>query len=170
MVVVTTLDYDQLTTLLKEKRVSLDNETLLFGRPYEAIQKYIEDRLGGKGYVVAIRGEINPKYVKMLKALDPGLKGERLILEAEIRQDDMLTLDAASLQKAVEIINYGLPDDIVEETLDEAVERGPEAKLQIIVAPNIQNNGSIRITSLGREIYFEGHEITVVKPNGEAIE
>ncbi len=167
MVVVTTLSYDQLATLIKEKKVSLNNEYLLFGEHYEAIQHYIEERLGGPGYVMAIRGRINPVSVRLLSQLDKGLRGNKVIIEAPVSQDDLLVFDVEGLDKAVEIINYGLPDELVEEALDEAQTTVSDNSVQVVCAPYLHKTGNVRITSLNRDIDVGDADITFVKLSGE---
>ena len=46
MLFVTTVNYDQLGTLIKNKSVSLDNDSLIFGQSFESICRYVKDRLG----------------------------------------------------------------------------------------------------------------------------
>lgn len=166
MVVVTTLSYDQLATLIKDRKVSLNNDTLLFGEHYSTIQRYIKERLGGKGYVMAIRGRINPASVGLLSKLDPGLKGNKVIIEAPVDQDDLLTFDVAGLDKAVEIINYGLPEELVEEALDEAQAAVSENSVQVVCAPYLHKTRNVRITSLNRDIDVGDADITFVRLNG----
>lgn len=167
MVVVTTLSYDELATLIRDKRVSLNNENLLLGAKYEAIQHYIQERLGGDGYVMAIRGRINPASVSLLSKLDGGLRGNKVIIEAPVDRDDLIVFDVAGLDKAVDIINYGLPEELVTEALDEAQTEIRDDVVQVVCTPYIHKTGNVRITSLHREIDVAVAGITFVKLNGE---
>ncbi len=155
MVVVTTLSYDQLAILIKDKRVALNNENLLFGDHYEAIQNYIQERLGGEGYVMAVRGYINPTSVKLLSALDAGLRGNKVIVEVPVNNDDLLVFNVAGLDKVMESIHYGLPDEMVEEALDEAQTGIEDDAVQIVCTPYLRKSGNLRVTSLNRDIDFD---------------
>ena len=166
MVVVTTLSYDELAVLIKENQVALNNENLLFGDRYDAIRNYIEEHLGGEGYVVAIRGYLNPASVKLLSTLDRGLQGNKVIIEADVNKDDLLVFDVEGLDKAVEAIRYGLPDDVVTETLDEAQASLRDDVIQVVCTPHIKKSGNIRVTSLNRNIDFNVSGITFVRMNG----
>lgn len=166
MFVVTTLSYGQLGTLIRENRVSLNNENLVFGNHYEPIEKYIQERLGGQGYVMAIRGRINPTSVQLLSTLDHGLQGDKVIIEAPVSQDDLLVFDVEGLDRAMDIINYGLPEEFVTEALDEAREHVTDGAIQIVCTPHISKSKSVRITSLNRDIDVSDAGITFVKLNG----
>lgn len=166
-VIVTTLSYDQLSVLIKEKKVSLDNENLILGACYEEIQAYVKERLGGTGFVMAIRGRINPVSVRLLAALDKGLRGNKVIIEAPVDDDDMLTFDVTGLDKAVEIINYGLSKELVEEALDEAQESLQEGAVLVACTPCIRKCSNIRITSLNRVVDIDDADITFVKLGGD---
>lgn len=167
MVIVTTLSYDQLALLIRDKKVSLNNENLLLGDHYEDIQKYIQERLGGDGFVMAIRGRINPVSVGLLASLDKGLAGNRVVIEAPVNQDDLLVFDVQGIAKAVEIIKYGLPDEMITEALDEAQTTLQEGTVQIVCTPYISKTGKVRITSLNRDIDVGDADITFVKLGGE---
>lgn len=167
MVVVTTLSYDELARLIRDKKVSLNNENLLLGDHYEAVQNYIQERLGGDGFVMAIRGRINPVSVGLLASLDKGLRGNKVIIEAPVNPDDLLIFDVNGLAKAVEIINYGLPEELITEALDEAQTTLKEDTVQITCAPYISKKGKVRITSLNRDIDVGDADITFVKLGGE---
>ncbi len=163
MFVVTTLSYDQLAVLIRDKKVSLNNEDLILGERYEPIQEYIEERLGGSGYVMAIQGRINQASVGLLTKLDRGLAGNKVIIEAPVNQEDLLVFDVKGLDKAIEIINYGLPDELVTEALDEAQTKLSDQTVQVICAPYLAKSSNVRITSINREIDVAGAGITFVR-------
>lgn len=172
MVVVTTLSYPQLASLIKNARVTLNNEDLLFGEKVDTVEKYIEERLGSAGFVVGISGRINPASASFLSSLDEGLAGERLILEASVNPDDMLVFDVARLGIVSEFISHGFPDEYIEEALDEAVSSVSNESLQAVCVPYIKKEGNLRITSpvpgRGDEINVSQANITFVKLNGGA--
>lgn len=170
LLVVTTLSYEQLAELIKNKRVALNNEDLLFGEQVDTVRHYIEERLGGTGYVVAIRGRINPASANFLSKLDRGLEGERLILEAPVKQEDLLVFDVGKLAKVSEFISYGFPPEYIEEALDEAQADVNDNTVQAICIPYIKKEGNLRITSPvpGRDavINVSQADITFVRLKG----
>lgn len=166
MVVVTTLSYDQLSQLIRDNRVSINNEDLFIGGHFSAIQSYIAEHLGSDNYVMAICGRINPTSVSLFNKLDRDLAGNKVIIEAQVSRDDMIAFDVKGLDKVVEIINYGLPDSMVTEALDEARTTPSDDGVQIICTPYISKDANVRITSLNREIDVGGAGITFVKLPG----
>lgn len=167
MLLVTTLSYDQLGALIRNKSVSLDNDSLVFGQSSEPVRKYLMSRLGGTGYVVGIRGRINQKSAQLLSQLDRGLQGNKLILEAPVSEDEAITFNVQGIEEAVEILTYGLPDEMLYEQLDSAiVPKDDTSGVQIICVPAIEATGNIRITSLNREIEVDAEGITFVKLGG----
>lgn len=168
MLLVTTLSTAQLADLVRNKRVSLNNEDLLFGEPIDAVRNYIEERLGGTGYVMAIRGRINPASAGFLSKLDKGLAGERFILETKVDPDDLLVFDMGKLVKVAEFIAHGFPDEYITEAMDEAQEAADPSKLQAVCLPYIRKEGSIKITSLNPQLNIDVSQadITFVKLNG----
>lgn len=168
MVVVTTLSVSQLGDLVKNKRVSLNNEDLLFGEPTEVVRKYIEDRLGGTGYVVAIRGRINPNSAKFLSTLDKSPRSDRIIIEAPVEPEDLLVFDVDRLVKVAEFITHGFPDEYVEEALDEAQAAVGSSPLQAVCIPYLRKEGDVRITPIDQSMPIDVSQadITLVKLNG----
>lgn len=168
MLLVTTLSTRQLAELVRDKRISLNNEDLLFGEPTDAVRNYIEERLGGTGYVMAIRGRINPASADFLSKLDKGLAGERFILETKVDPDDLLVFDMGKLVKVADFIAHGFPDEYIEEALDEAQEDLSPKRLQAVCLPYIRKEGNIRITSLNPHLNIDVSQadITFVKLDG----
>ena len=170
MLLVTTLSTAQLAELVRDKRVSLNNEDLLFGEPMDVVRNYIEERLGAPGYVMAIRGRINPASADFLAKLDRGLTGERFILETKVAPDDLLVFDLGKLVKVADFIAHGFPDEYVEEALDEAQDDISPQRLQAVCLPYIRKEGNIRITSLNPRMNIDVSQadITFVRLNGGA--
>ena len=118
MYIVTTLTYDQFGELIRNKRVRLDNENLVFGQNYEAVHQYIVEHLGTPGYVIGIKGRINKYSAELLSILDGGLFGNKIILETDVNEDDMLIFSVDKLSVALDILQYGLPDESVYNQLE----------------------------------------------------
>lgn len=167
MLLITTLSTGQLAELVRDKRISLNNEDLLFGEPADVVRNYIEEHLGGTGYVMAIRGRINPASADFLSKLDKGLSGERFILEAKVNSDDLLVFDMGKLVKVADFIAHGFPDEYIEEALDEAQDDVSPQRLQAVCLPYIRKEGNIRITSLNPHLNIDVSQadITFVKLN-----
>lgn len=167
MLIVTTLSYDQLGSFIRNKQVSLDNENLLFGKSFPPIKKYLTERLGGSGYVIGIRGRINENSVKLLSQLDKGLQGNKVIIEAPVSEDEIMTFNVQDLEEAAQILMYGLPDEILYNHLDNALLHDKvEDGIEIICVPAIRQSYNIRITSLNRDITIDAEGITFVKMRG----
>lgn len=166
MYIVTTLSYDQLATLIRDKKVSIDNANLIFGQFSTSVNKYLADKMGTPGYVIGIRGRINANSVNLLAQMDPGLKGNKVVLEAQVSEDQTLSFSVNGLAEAAEILTYGLPDEDLFDQLDSSVvPSGTSPGVEVVCTSTIQNVGSIRITSLNREISVDAEGITFVKLN-----
>lgn len=164
--IVTTMSYADLGKLIRDKRVSLNNAKLLFGYSEEIIDTYFSERIGYSGYVVGLRGRLNPMTAEVFAQLDASVqRGERIILEAEIAEDDMIRYSVEGVNAAAEALAYGLPAEDIIETLDDAREpdKGKEP-LEILCVPYIQNNGRVRVTNLNDDnLTFDVEGITFVK-------
>ena len=164
MYFVTTLSYDQLATLIKDKRVCIDNADMVLGQFSSAVNRYLTERMGSAGYAIGIRGQITPASVNLLAKMDQGLNGNRVVLEAEIDESQTLSFDVAGLAEAAEILAYGLPDEDLFEQLDSSITpSGSSPGIEVICIPAIEKIGSIRITSLNREIDVKAAGISFVK-------
>lgn len=164
MILVTTLSYDQLGTFIRDRQVSLDNADLVFGTNTNSIKKYLSDRLGSEGYVMGIRGRINEKSVSLLSQLDAGLQGNKVILEVNVNDEDVLSFDVQGLEDAAQILTHGLPEEILCDQLDSSIIRPEEAKgVLVVCAPAVRRTSDIRITSLNRDIDIDVEGITFVK-------
>lgn len=170
MYIVTTMSYDDLAQLIRDKQISLNNADLLFGNNDDALNKYFKDRLGYDGYVVGLHGRLNSLMAGMFTHLDRDLTrrvGEhgRVILEAEIDESDMLRYSVSGINAAADALIYGLPEDEVFETLDEANIGASEktTQLEVICVPYIKSNSKIRVASLAGDIEFAVEGITLVR-------
>lgn len=165
MYIVTTLSYDELGQLIRDKKVSLNNADLLFGVTTEGINKYFQERIGYSGYVVGLRGRLNPTTADVFAKLDRTVRGgERVILEAEIDESDMLRYSVSGVNMAAEALAYGLPESDIYEQLDGACSPGNTVDaVEILCVPYIQANGKVRVTSLTEDLSFNVEGITFVK-------
>lgn len=164
MTIVTTASYDQLGQLIRNNRVSLNNGVLIFGQQSESISKYLTDQMGDDGYVIGIRGNINPNSARLLEQLDPSLHGNKIIIEAPVEENDIVAFSVKGIEEAAEILEYGLPEEILFDQLDQAIVDSRSVNgVQIICAPVIQKKGIIRITSLHTRVDIEAEGITFVK-------
>lgn len=164
MYVVTTMSYDELGELIKNKSVSLNNDRLIFGQDAAPIKAYLTEHLGGPDYVVAIRGRLNKTSAQLLSQLDRGLLGNKVIVEATISESDSMAFTVKGMEEAADIISYGLPDEILYDHLDQAqVRPGESGEVEIVCFPSIQQGGGIRVSSLSRDISLDASGITIVK-------
>lgn len=163
MLIVTTLSYDQLGRFIKEKQLSLNNEALLFGCNYDSIKNYMVSRLGSEGYVIGIKGRINKSSVELLTKLDPCLVDNRVVLEVNIPEDELLVFNLSTFIEAQEMLTFGLPDEVIYDHFDGALGGTPNESVQVICAPYIRNIKGVRITSLSRGVVVPDVNITSVK-------
>lgn len=169
MLLVTTMNYDELARLIRDKSVSLNNDRLIFGHDTAAVRSYLTERLGGTGYVVGIRGRINNASAKLLAQLDRGLAGNKVIIEASASEDEALAFTVKGIEEAIEIMTYGLPEEVLYDHLDSTrVQPGSTTEVEIVCIPDIKKDGGIRVTSLSREINVDAEGITIVKLKGGA--
>lgn len=166
MLMVTTMSYDQLAALIKNRSISLDNDNLIFGQSTEIVGSYLRDRFGSPGYVVGIRGRINEKSAMLLSQLDRGLGGNKVILEAPVEEDDMVVFNVKGLEEAADLIAHGIPAEMVYDQLDSAISHEATG-VQVICVPEIARSSNIRITSLNRDITVDAEGITFVKLKGD---
>lgn len=166
-VMVTTLSFSQLGALIRDKQVSLNNADLIFGQNYDAVKHYLQERLAADTYVMGIRGRINTDSVKLLSALDAGLNVDenRVIVEVNVPDDDILTFDASKLDDATQIMMYGLPEEMAFDQLDASQSGKDEATgIEVICTSKLRRSSNIRVTSLRRDdIVFDVEGITFVR-------
>lgn len=164
MLLITTLSYDEFGAFVKNSQVTLNNADLILGQNSEVIGKYIRDRLGSRGYVMGLRGRINKDSAEILSGLDSGLEGDRFIIEVDVDDDDVLSFDVAGLEEAVQIMEYGLPDEMVYAQLDSSLLEKPATdRVTVLCAPQIRKGKEVRITSLSRNAIVNIEGITFVK-------
>lgn len=163
--IVTTLTYDELGELIKNKKVSLNNGKLLFGHDTDTINHYFQERIGNQGYVIGLRGRINKMTADLFKQLDDGvMAGNTAILEAEVNEDDMLRYTIDGVGMAADALTYGLSEGAIYEELDRAQKvMEPPAGAEVLCVPYIQANGKIRVTSLVEDLSFNVDGIAFVK-------
>lgn len=167
MLLVTTLSYDQLGALIKNRSVSLNNDNLIFGQSTDVVGSYLRDRFGSAGFVVGIRGRINERSAQLLAQLDRGLEGNKIILEAPVSEDDMVAFNVKGLEEAAELIAHGIPAEMVYDQLDSSITSASDTTgIQVICVPEIERTANIRITSLNREIAVDAEGITFVRLKG----
>lgn len=168
MLLVTTISYDDFSSLLKERAIYLNNSDLFFGEDYDIIHNYLTERVGCKGYVLGIRGNINSKTVNILSKLDSSLNGCRLIIEANVSDDEVVAFNVNGIDAAAKCIFYGLPDECVIEQMDSSVVNPFEdSSAEIVCVPCITKSDVLRITSTHATIRVDVDSIKFVKPKGE---
>lgn len=167
MFIVTTLSFDQLSHLIKDKQVSLDNGNLLFGQQTDIVDEYFRERIGYDGYVVGLCGRLNKTTASLFAKMDAGVKsGSRLVLEAEIDKDDVMRFKVEGVNAAAAALSYGLSGEDIYQQLDEAQQYPGDASapVEILCVPFIKANGKIRVTSMADDtVTFNVEGVTFVK-------
>lgn len=165
MYIVTTMSLDELSSLIRDKHVSLNNSHLLFGTDSGLVSKYFKDRIGSDGYVLGLRGRLNKTTAHLFANMDTKVNdGRKVILEAEVDEDDLIRLDVSGVSTAAEALEYGLEADDVIAQLDEAQVNAPGSSgVEVLCVPTIKANGKLRVTSLTDNLEFNVEGIAFVK-------
>lgn len=168
MYIVTTLSFEELGRLIRDKRVSVDNGDLLFGTNTETINSYFKERIGYQGYVVGLRGRLNSTSATIFKNMDQRtVTGEHVIVEAQIDEDDVLRYRVDGVNTAAQALQYGMSEDAIYDELDEAQLRpGDKGGVEILCVPYLKGNPKVKVTSLKEELNFNVEGITFVKLEG----
>lgn len=168
MFIVTTLSFEELGVLIRDKRVSLDNGDLLFGSNTDTIDGYFKDRIGYNGYVVGLRGRLNSTSATLFKNMDKRtVTGEHVIVEVPVDEDDVLRYRVDGVDTAARALQYGMSEDAIYDELDEAQLRaGDKGGVEILCVPYLKSGSKVKVTSLSEEIDFNVEGITFVKLNG----
>lgn len=159
----TTLSLNDLSVLIKDKKISTNNVNLIFGSTVNFISEYLKQKLGYNGFVLGIIGRISNETVSTLLNFDPKLKDEKVVLEIKIRDDDALYMDINSLLEIADYIDLGLSDEDIIEQIDTAISNGSAASSSLVCIPYINCNDAERVTSLSKEIQID--DIAFVKIN-----
>lgn len=165
MYIVTPLDYGELGTLIRNKRLSLDNSEIFFGPYSEFIGRYLKELVGYNGFVLGLRARLNPNTAKIVASIDPSVTHTgRAILEAQIDESDVVRFRVRDLTTAAEALQYGLSDDEVIQQLEKAqvLDTEPEG-VEVLCVPYVKIDGHVRVTSLAEDIEFDVEGITFVK-------
>lgn len=165
MHIVTTMSYDQLGELIRNKRISLDNADLLFGYSSDMLDEYFKQRVGYSGYVVGLQGRLNKYTADILQTLDAAvIRGNCVLLESEIESDDAVVYSAGSVGEAAEALYYGLPEeDIRWKLADAESSTGAMDGAKFLCIPYLQFNGKLVVTSLTEELDFDVGGVKYVK-------
>ena len=168
MYIVTTLSYEELSRLIRDGKVSLDNSSLFFGYEVDAVDEYFRSRIGNNGYVVGLRGRLNKLTVDLFAQLNQAIQdSEFVILEAQVDEADLIRYRVSGVSDAAAALSYGFRIEEVYEQLDSAQTTDEQSGLEVLCIPHIRNDGKIRITSLYEDITFNFAGISFVKLNKE---
>lgn len=165
MHIVTTMSYDQLGELIRNKRISLDNADLLFGYTSDMLDDYFRQRVGYNGYVVGLQGRLNRYTADILKTLDDTVvRGDCVLLESEIEPDDAVAYSVNSVGEAAEAAYYGLPEEDIRWKLEDAeVNTKSSSGAKFLCVPYLKFNGKLIVTSFTEELDFDVDGVKYVK-------
>lgn len=168
MYLVTTLSFDELGTLIRDKRISLDNGELLFGDDIDTINEYFKERIGFDGYVIGLRGRINRASAGIFQKIDRRtMTGEHVIIEAEIDDNDVLRYNVNGINMVAQALSYGMSEDAIYDELDSAqLPPGASGKVEVLCVPYIKGDAKVRVTSLSDKLDFAVEGITYVNLSG----
>lgn len=166
MYLVTTLSFEDLGTLIRDKRVSVNNSELLIGYDAKTFSDYFTSRLGSKGYVVGISGRINKDTAAVFSRMDSEfIRGNKVIIEANI-PGDVLRFKAESIRNVAEALVLGFSEESIFADLDAMQVSNTEDPLsvEVLCAPYISLGDKVRVSWLQHdEINFDVDGITFVK-------
>ena len=155
MYILTTLSLDELSSLLKNKKLSTNNVNLFFGAEGNIISDYLKQRLGYNGFVLGIVGQISNDTIAKLTGLDPELKNSRVALEIKIPENEALFMNAEDLFEIADFIDLGLADEDIVEQIDTAIRNGGTTKNSIVCIPYIPSDKAERLTSLTQDVQID---------------
>ena len=155
MYVLTTLSLDDLSCLIKNKKISTNNVDLIFGAEDTLVSDYLKQRLGYNGFVLGIIGQISNATMEKLVNLDPELKNKKVALEIQIPENDALFMSVEDLVEVADFIDLGLDKDDIIEQIDTAIQNGATATNKIVCIPYIPSDKAERITSLTQDIHID---------------
>lgn len=155
MYVLTTLSLDDLSHLIKNKKISTNNVDLILGTEDNIISDYLKQRLGYNGFVLGIVGQISNDTMDKLISLDPELKNRKVALEIQIPENEALFMDTNDLVEVADFIDLGLDADDILEQIDTAIRNGKTATNRIVCIPYIPSDSAERITSLTQDIHID---------------
>ena len=170
MYVITSMSYDELGTLIREKRVTLNNAELLFGDQDDDVDEYMRECVGYKGYTLGIRGRLNPVTAEVMSAVDSRvLSRGTVILEAQVPDEEVIQFNLEELGNLKLLLDYGFDKDSLWEQLDLAREtQSPDGSVEILCVPFISIKWRIRVTALVDNLEFSTQDIEFVKVRGTA--
>lgn len=166
MFMVTTMSLDELGSLIRDKQVSLDNGSLLFGSPTQLVDSYFKSNIGYSGYVVGLRGRLNRTTADIFAKLDKQVSsGDKIILEAEIDETDVVRYNLTGINAAAEALTYGLDESDILDQLNRAQKIPSETAqgVEVLCVPFVKANGRVRVTSLTDSLTFDVDGITFVR-------
>ena len=153
--ILTTLSLDELSSLLKDKKISTNNVDLFFGAEGSIISDYLKQRLGYNGFVLGIIGQISNGTISQLTGLDPALRHSKVALEIKIQENDALFMNIKDLMEVADYIDLGLDAEDILGQIDTAIQHGSAATNSIVCIPYIPSDKAERLTSLTRDVQIE---------------
>ena len=143
--VLTTLSLDDLSCLIKNKKISTNNVDLIFGAEDTLVSDYLKQRLGYNGFVLGIIGQISNATMEKLVSLDPELKNKKVALEIQIPENDALFMSVEDLVEVADFIDLGLDKDDIIEQIDTAIQNGTTATNKIVCIPYIPSLNNFKL-------------------------
>ena len=163
--IITTMSYDDLTTLIRDGEVMLNNSSILFGYNVSSLDTYFSERVGSDGYAIGFLGRLTEDTAKVLEKLDNDLlDSERVMIEVQFNRDDCVMYDPAGIDNVATALNIGLSEEEIYEQLDLSVDKFPrKGRINIICLPHIKRVGKIKVSSLMDELDFTVDDISFVR-------
>lgn len=160
--IITAISYEELSKLIKEHKVYLNNEKLLFGKSSRDLSDFIKAKLHSDGYIVGIHGRTNKNTFELMEKLK-GTPDGMTMIEAEINVSNVIKFKANTLAEVIDAIRFNKDKELIIQLAEEALARSETSKgITVICAPFIELDNKVKISSKNN-LQFEGDSITFVK-------
>lgn len=161
--ILTTLSLDELSYLLKQKKVSTNNVEFISDQEGALISEYLKQKLGYNGFVLGIVGQISLKNIEKLKELDPELNDAKVALEIKIPDNEAIYMNENDIIEVADFIDLGMDSEDILDQIDTAITNGEGTTNNFVCIPYIPREHTKRLTSLTQDIQIDN--IAFVKVN-----
>lgn len=148
MYFITAVTVDELSQLLREGRLTLNNADFIHKDKSNLISNYMRQRLGSSGFCFGVIGRLTSSNVEFLSKFDTSLSAQKVILEFSIPASDALLLNQDAIDNTATAVEVGLPDADILSILDDALRSNDaEEDSSIVCVPYLCKTETKGVTS-----------------------
>ncbi len=147
MYFITAVTVDELSQLLREGRLTLNNADFIHKDKSTLISNYMRQRLGSSGFCFGVIGRLTSSDVEFLSKFDTSLSAQKIILEFSIPASDALLLNQDAIDNTVTAVEVGLPDEDILSILDDALRGNDTEDSSIVCVPYLCKTETKGVTS-----------------------